>query len=209
MSLFKKAKDGAPVSGKSKGAKTEVIINDPNFHKNLTRLAVVNSEIDELEAESKVLTGIAKERAVAEFADLYKKTGKYPGSFNIVSRVPGSNDAQFMFLPTDRYIKIDAERSEELKKKYGEDIVTEKTVYTMDTELVEKYGDIISKLIENCEQIPDSDKAKLIAATTLFEIKKGTITDLLNSTHKAFGEVGEMVEEIKPVFQLKNIKVNV
>ena len=49
-----------------------------------------------------------------------------------------------MFLPTDMYIKIDEERSEELKKKYGEDIVTEKTVYTMDTELVDNYVDIIS-----------------------------------------------------------------
>ena len=86
---------------------------------------------------------------------------------------------------------------------YGEDIASEKTTYNMNSELVEKYGELLSNAIAKIKEIPDSDKAKLISAITSFEIKKGTISDL----DKFGGTIPEMLEEVKPIYQMKNVKV--
>lgn len=202
--IFDKAKaKGATAAGKTKPEKVEIIINDPSFHLTLSRLAEVNAEIDALTAESAVLSAEVKERGIKEYSILYEQKLKHPGSFNIKAEVPGQKSASMMFIPTDRYIKIDEERSKELKAKYGEDIVEEKITYVMDTKLVERYGDVISKLIENCKSIPDTDKDKLISAIVTFEIKKGTIEDL--KTKYNFVPINEVLEDIKPVFQIKNI----
>jgi hypothetical protein len=73
----------------------------------------------------------------------------------------------------------------------------------MNSELVEKYGELLSNAIAKIKEIPDSDKAKLISAITSFEIKKGTISDL----DKFGGTIPEMLEEVKPIYQMKNVKV--
>lgn len=204
MNLFKAAKEkGATASGAPK--KTEVVINDPKFHLNLTRLVEVNRQIDELSAESAVLNGEVKERSISEFAKLYGETGKYPGSFNIVAegmkKIPS---ASLMFIPTDKYIKIGEERYKELVETYGEEIATENTTYTMDGKLIEKYGELLSDAISKIKGIPDRDKEKLISAVTSYSIKKGTISDL----EKFGATIPEMLEEIKPVYQMKNIKID-
>ena len=202
--LFKVAKEkGATASPAPQ--KTEVEVNDPKFHLSLTRLAEVNKQIDELSAESSVLAAEVKERSISEFAKLYESSGKYPGSFIIrgvgMKKLP---TASLMFIPTDKYIKIGEDRYNELVDTYGEDIATEKTTYNMNSELVEKYGEILSNAIAKIKEIPESDKAKLISAITSFEVKKGTISEL----DKFGGTIPEMLEEVKPIYQLKNIKVD-
>ena len=202
--LFKAAKEkGATASGAPQ--KTEVVVNDPQFHLNLSRLAEVNRQIDELSAESTVLAAEVKERSIREFSDLYLRNGKYPGSFIIrgegVKKMPS---ASLMFIPTDKYIKIGEERFEELKQTYGEDLVEETTTYNMDAKLIEQYGELLSEAISKIKGIPDKDKEKLISATTSYSIKKGTISDL----DQFGGTIPEMLEEIKPVYQMKNVKID-
>jgi hypothetical protein len=202
--LFKKAKEkGATASAKP--SKEEVVVNDPKFHLSLSRLAEVNKQVDELNAEAAVLASEVKERSIKEFTRLYDSTGKYPGSFILRgSGLKGQPTASLMFIPTDKYIKIGEDRFNEMVEKYGEEIATEKTTYTMNTELVEKYGEVISNLIEKCKDIPKDDKEKLIAAVTSYEIKKGTISELPSFP----ATITEMLEEIKPVYQMKNVKVD-
>jgi hypothetical protein len=201
--LFKAAKaKGATASAAP--SKTEVVVNDPTFHANLSRLAEVNSQIDELSAESKVLSDEVKQRSIKEFVSLYESTGKYPGSFNIIGTgMSGQPDASLMFIPTDKYIKITEDRYNELAETYGQELVVEKTTYVMDAELIEQYGDLLSDAISKIKGIPDSAKAKLIKAVVSYEIAKGTIQEL----PKYPATITEMIEEIKPVFQQKNVKV--
>ena len=201
--LFSTAKaKGATASPKP--SKEEVLIKDPKFHTNLARLAEVNRQVDELSAEATILASEVKERSIKEFTQLYESSGKYPGSFNIkATGMKGVPEASLMFIPTDKYIKIGEERYNELMETYGENLVEEKTTYTMDSALVEKYGELLSDAISKIKGIPDEDKAKLIGATVSFSIKKGTISEL--PTFPA--TITEMLEEIKPVYQLKNVKV--
>ena len=116
----------------------------------------------------------------------------------------GQANGSFMFIPTDRYLKIDEERYTELVDQFGEKIAEEVTTYTMDSALVEKYGEIISDLISNCGDIPENDKERLINIACSYTVKKGTIQAL----DKFEGTIPELLEEIKPVYQLKGIKIN-
>lgn len=204
--LFDKAKAKGATAADKKADKVEVVVTDPQFHTTLSRLAEVNAEIDALSAESAVLGAEAKERGKEEYKKLYDANLKHPGSFIIKAVVPTQKSASFMFITADRYIKINEERANELKAKYGEEIVEEKTTYIMDTALVEKYGEVISGLIEKCKGIPDADKEKLISAVTTLEVKKGTIGDL--KTKYPLVPVNEAIDDIKPVFQMKNIKID-
>lgn len=205
--LFKVAKEkntGKP----SKAAKEEVLIVEPAFHLTLTRLAELKIQKDALDAESSILAAQVRERSISEFTKLYEGNGKYPGSFMIratgMKKLPS---ASLMFLPTDKYIKIDEDRYNELSAEFGEEMVTEKTTYIMDTELIEKYGEVISDLITKCKAISDDDKKKLIAAVTSYEVAKGTISELKNEKFATYG-IAHMLEEIKPVYQMKNVKVD-
>lgn len=203
--LFNKAKEAGSDATVKKNDKEIVEINDPMFHLNLSRLAEVNKEIDELAAESAVLGNEIKQRAIKEYGLLYDRTLKHPGSFIIKAVVKDLKPASLMFITADRYIKVDKVRAAELREKYGDEIVEEKTTYMMDTALVEKYGEVISNLIEGCKSIPEADKEKLISAVVSYEVKKGTIGDL--KTRYASKPVEEVIEDVKPVFQMKNIKI--
>lgn len=196
--LFKAAKsESAPKAKKSD--KLEVIVKDKDLEANIKKLAKVNEQLDSLAAEAKELTNEIKPRLQEEFIKQYNKDGKYPGSFNLVA---GSSSV--MVIPTDRYITIDKERKEELVETYGKEIAEEKDTYIMDAEMIEKYGDIISELILKCKKIAEEDKAKLIRVETKYTVKKGTISVLLEKFKKF--SITDLVEDIRPVFQMKNIK---
>ena len=137
-----------------------------------------------------------------EWSNLYSKTGKNPGSV-MLEQVNDSDDtAQFMFIPTDGYIKISADRADELRETYGEEVVEEKTTFGFDSTMIEKYGEILSRLIEESTEIAEKDKEKIITATTAFSVAKGTIDNL-----SKLGDVKEVMEAVKPIVALKNIEV--
>ena len=85
---------------------------------------------------------------------------------------------------------------------YGEDIVEEKTTLSFDNDMIMKYGEILSSLIENSDDIEESDKEKIIKAVTTYSVAKGTI-DKFNQ----YGEVVEMIETVKPVVAIKNVEI--
>jgi len=190
-----------------KAEREEVVINEKIFHQDLTRLVKVNTEISKLSAESKILSSEIKDRARTEFAKLFKSTGKFTGSFDIIGTVTGKKNASLMFLPTDRYIKIDEDRAEELREEFGDEIVTEETVFTMDSKLIEKYGSVISDLIKNCKKIEVNDKPKLISATVTYTVTKGTLQVADKYVTKKM-PLDEVLDNISPVYQMKNLKID-
>lgn len=200
--IFKKAKDSGTPTATKVSNKKEVALNDKELEKNLARLAKVNEEMDSLSAEANDLTGQIKPRLVEEFVKLYNAEQKYPGSFNLTA-----GKSSVMVIPTDKYLTIDKDRSESLQKTYGSEIVEEKDTYIMDNAMIEKYGDVISKLIENCKDIAKEDKDKLIRVETKITVKKGTIQVIFDKFKKFAGKnLPSMIEDIRPVFQMKNVK---
>jgi hypothetical protein len=200
--LFDKAKNNGTKPASKSSSKTEVIVNDKVLEKNLRLLANVNSEIDALTATAADLTGQIKPRIIEEFVKVYNQDKKYPGSFNLKA-----GSSSLMVVPTDKYLTIDKDRAESLQSQYGTEIVEEKDTYIMDNAMIEKYGDIISKLITNCKDIATEDKEKLIRVETKISVRKGTIKEVFEKFPKAANKnLAGLVEDIQPVFQMKNVK---
>ena len=102
----------------------------------------------------------------------------------------------------DKYITINEDRATELQEAYGEDIVEEKTTFAFDNDMIEKYGEVLSRLIEESAEISERDKEKIIKAVTTYSVAKGTIDNFAK-----LGNVSEMIDATKPVVALKNVEV--
>jgi hypothetical protein len=202
MSLFAKAKKNQVEKPKSaKDKKVRLQVTDPNFFAKVEKLEQLNDRMKSDKAQADMISDELKDLAKSEWCDYYTKTGKNPESVVICQEVAGDT-SQFLFIPTDKYITVTEARAEELRETYGEEIVEEETTFSFDSTMIEKYGEVLSMLIENCPDITDADKEKIIKATTKYSVAKGTI-DKLNQ----YGDVTEVMEAVKPVVALKNVEV--
>ncbi len=200
--LFTKAKKAAPAkTTAAKDKKVRLQVTDPNFFSKVEKLEQLNDRMKSDKAQADMISDELKDLAKSEWADYYTKTGKNPESVVICQEVAGDT-SQFLFIPTDKYITVTEARAEELRETYGEEIVEEETTFSFDSTMIEKYGEVLSMLIENCPDITDADKEKIIKATTKYSVAKGTI-DKLNQ----YGDVTEVMEAVKPVVALKNVEV--
>ena len=200
--LFAKAKKAAPAkTTAAKDKKIRLQVTDPTFFSKVEKLEQLNDTLKSAKAQADMISDEIKDMAKSEWVDYYSQTGKNPESVMIVQEVAGDT-AQVMFIPTDKYITVTEARAEELRETYGEEIVEEDTTFAFDSAMIEKYGEVLSMLIENCPDITDADKEKIIKATTKYSVAKGTI-DKLNQ----YGDVTEVMEAVKPVVALKNVEV--
>jgi hypothetical protein len=200
--LFAKAKKAAPAkTTAAKDKKVRLNVTDPTFFSKVEKLEQLNDTLKSAKAQADMISDEIKDLAKSEWVDYYSQTGKNPESVMIVQEVAGDT-AQVMFIPTDKYITVTEARAEELRETYGEEIVEEETTFSFDSAMIEKYGEVLSMLIENCAEISEADREKIIKATTKYSVAKGTI-DKLNQ----YGDVQEVMEAVKPVVALKNVEV--
>jgi hypothetical protein len=200
--LFSKAKKAAPATTKSaKDKKIRLQVTDPNFFSKVEKLEQLNDRMKSDKAVADMISDELKDIAKAEWCEYYQQTGKNPDSVMIVQEVAGDT-SQLMFIAQDKYITVTEARAEELRETYGEEIVEEDTTFAFDSAMIEKYGEVLSQLIENCAEISEADREKIIKATTKYSVAKGTI-DKLNQ----YGDVQEVMEAVKPVVALKNVEV--
>jgi hypothetical protein len=199
--LFSKAKSAAPKTTKAKDQKVRISIEDPTFFEKIQKLESLQDQMKMAKAKSDMISDELRDLGKSEWANLYDKTGKNPGSV-MLEQVQGEDVAQLMFVPSDKYITITEARAEELRDVYGDEIVTEETTFGFDSAMIEKYGEILSRLIEESDEISDRDKEKIITAKTTYSVAKGTVDNL-----SKFGEVGVVMEDVKPVVALKNVEI--
>ena len=205
-SLFKKAKDVAPEKKVDpKKAKPRVTVNEPGFFEKLKRQAYLKQEIKSLEAESDLLDSEIKEVGKEEWSKLYDRQGVNPESIMVEAK-KNNDTAQYMLLMADKYIIINQERADYLVETYGADMVTTTDKFEFDKDMVEKHGETISDLINNCPDIPEADKEKIIKATVTNTVAKGTIDKLKIYADKTGKSVADMVAEVKPVASTKNVE---
>jgi hypothetical protein len=201
--LFAKAKKSAPAkTTKAKDEKVRIKIEDTSFFDKIEKLEVLQDQMKVAKAKADMISDELRDLGKTEWAKLYDQTGKNPGSV-MLEHVNESDDvAQLMFVPSDKYITITPERAEELQETYGEEIVEEETTFSFDSTMIEKYGEILSRLIEESDEIKEGDKEKIIKATTKYSVAKGTIDKFTT-----YGDVNEVMEAVKPVVALKNVEV--
>ena len=201
--LFAKAKKSAPAkTTKAKDEKVRITIEDATFFDKIEKLEVLQDQMKVAKAKADMISDELRDLGKTEWAKLYDQTGKNPGSVMLEHTNEVDDVAQLMFVPTDKYITITPERAEELQETYGAEIVEEETTFSFDSAMIEKYGEILSRLIEESDEIKDADKEKIIKATTKYSVAKGTIDKFAT-----YGDVNEVMDAVKPVVALKNVEI--
>lgn len=201
MNIFDTAKNNQEEKKVKDNGKVRVAPDVEGLFETIEQMEQLQKQMKSAKAKYDMLADEVKDISKDEFVKLFENDGKYPGSFMVEAK-DGEDIAQVMYVPTDRYKKVNKTRAEQLKEKYGDDIVTEDTTFAFNSKLLAKYGEVISKLITESEDIEATDKAKLITATTKYSVAKGTIEKLDN-----YGDVEEMLNEVNPVVQLKGAEV--
>jgi hypothetical protein len=199
--LFSKAKSTAPKTSAKKDEKVRINLNDSDFFNKVSILESIQDRMKSDKAQADMLADEIKDLSKEEWVRLYEKTGKNPGSI-FVESIQDDQTAQVMFVPSDKYITLNPDRAEVLIEKYGQDIVEEKTTFSFDNDMIEKYGEILSNLIMNSRDISEGDKERIIKATSTYSVAKGTIDKM-----KFYGPINEIMDEVKPVIALKNVEV--
>jgi len=200
--LFAKAKKSAPAkTTKAKDEKVRLVVEDPTFFSKVEKLEALNDQMKAAKAKADMISDELRDVAKTEWLNQYERTNKNPESV-MICQSQDDDTAQFMFIPMDKYITITSDRAEELQETFGEEIVEEETTFSFDSAMIEKYGEILSRLIEESDEIKDADKEKIIKATTKYSVAKGTIDKF-----STYGDVNEVMEAVKPVVSLKNVEI--
>jgi len=152
----------------------------------------LKSVIDNATGKLKMIEGKLKDEVKRIFAEQYAKTGKRPDNFKIMDE----SGLKVMGLVIDKYLSCDQSKYEVLKET---ELVEEKTTFSFNPVLLEKYQSVIENLLLNCPDIDAADKELLIEGVTTFNVKKGAIDELKGKSIP----LPQMIEMIQPIIQLK------
>lgn len=200
--LFSKARaKAATTTSKSKDEKVRVEVDNVGLFDMVKEYEQLNDILKSTQAKADMIHGQLKDIGKEQWIKLYSDTRRNPGSF-FVEQKKSDDMGRFMVIPTDKYITVSESRAEELRDLYGDEIVTEETTFEFDSTMIEKYGDVLARLIEECDEIDERDKEKIVKAKVKIGVTKGTIDKM-----DKYGEVEMVVEDVKPVISLKNIEV--
>lgn len=198
-SIFDKAKKNTTPTTAKKDDKVVVNIPGKDFDAKLARFNALKKEMANLEAEMSGLEGDIKGTGAEQFIKLYADSQRNPGSFKLAS----DSGEKIMIIAMDRYLKIDEEKANALRASYGDRIVTETTTFAFEPNLLNKYGEQISELIEKATFMSQEEKDSLIVASTKLEVAKGAIDEAMTLGK---GDVETFLSDIQPVMQAKQTK---
>lgn len=177
-----------PASKKSE----KKIIKAPFLEDRVKRYSELKQKIEAATGELKMVEGDIKVAGKEMFLKEYFAQKSTPENFKIEDRT----GATCLFIVMDKYTAVDETKAEFLSDLDG--LVTENVVYKVNTEMVEKYGEVLSKLILNSDEIAEDDKKLIISGEKTFSVAKGSIDRLLLYENPA-----EVFELINPIVSLK------
>jgi hypothetical protein len=186
--LFAAAKPAAATSASKKG-KEDVFVN--GIADEIARYDALKAIIKNAEAEQGVIGDRLKEVGVDKFLELYELRRRNPDTFNLADE-----DKKIMFIVMDKYKKVEPEKAEMLANYEG--LLETITTYKFNPELLDRTGEIVSRLIIESSELSDDEKANLIIAETKTQIQKGAIDRLLD-----YDNPSQIFTLIEPILALK------
>lgn len=168
------------------------ILSAHDLGNKVSRYSELKQQIEALTGELKMIEGDIKGKGRELFVQEYKRERRTPENFKIQDQTGSS----CLFIVMDKYTSVDDEKAAILKDFDG--LLGENVVYKFNTELVEKYGSVLSELILNCPDIADEDKGNLISGERTYSVNKGSIDRLLQ-----FANPEQVMELINPICALK------
>jgi hypothetical protein len=186
--LFAAAKPATTTAASKKG-KEDVFVS--GIADEIARYDALKAIIKNAEAEQGVIGDRLKEVGVDKFLELYELRRRNPDTFNLADE-----DKKIMFIVMDKYKKVEPEKAEMLENYSG--LLETITTYKFNPELLDRTGEIVSRLIMESSELSDDEKANLIIAETKMQIQKGAIDRLLDYDNPA-----QIFTLIEPILALK------
>jgi hypothetical protein len=183
-----------------KDTKPVAKVKGVEFADKLEKFNKLKEDIKNLTAEQKSIEGDIKSTALDEFVALYKAMKRNPETIKIES----DRGDKVMFMVVKKYTgAVDEDRATELREKYGEEFVEEKSELIMSNALLNKYSDKLEALIMSADFMTDDEKEALFVNKVTYNIKSDAINEAFTAGN---GDVEELISDINPVLMLKETK---
>ena len=121
-----------------------------------------------------------------------------------IRKVESEKGDKVMFIVVKKYTgTVDEDRATELREKYGETFVEEKSEMIMDNALLNKYADKLEALIMGNDFMDESEKENLFVQKVTYTIKSDAINEAFTCGN---GDVEGLISDINPVLMLKETR---
>ena len=199
MALGKKVVAKKETAAK-KDTKPTVTVKGQDFAEKLNKFNSLKEEIKNLTADQKSIEGDIKATALDEYKKMYTQLKRNPESIKVESE----KGDKVMFIVVKKYTgTVDEDRATELREKYGETFVEEKSEMIMDNALLNKYADKLEALIMGNDFMDESEKENLFVQKVTYTIKSDAINEAFTCGN---GDVEGLIADINPVLMLKETR---
>jgi hypothetical protein len=199
MALGKKVV-AAKTTAVKKDTKPVATVLGQDFADKLAKFNALKESIKNDTAEQKSFEGEIKATALGEYVKLYEGMKRNPDSIVIQSE----KGDKVMFMVVKKYTgSVDEDRATELREKYGETFVEEKSEVIFNNDLLTKYSDKLEALIMGADFMTEEEKEELIVNKITYSIKSDAINEAFTC---GSGDVRELIDDISPVLMLKETR---
>lgn len=175
-------------------------VKGEDFAEKLAKFNSVKEEIKNLTAEQKSIEGDIKSTCLEEYVKLYTNMKRNPESIKVESE----KGDKVMFMVVKKYTgAVDEERATELREKYGEDFVEEKSEVVFNNDLLNKYSEKLEALIMSADFLTEEEKEELFVNKVTYNIKSDAINEAFTAGN---GDVDGLISDINPVLMLKETR---
>jgi hypothetical protein len=188
--IFKLAKVTEKTTPKAKEKRQGVAIE--GIESDISRYEELKAIMKNAKAESDLIGGRIKEVGFQKWLELYEQNRTNPNSIDLID-----GDENIMLQVKDSYKKVEPEKRAILQENYP-DLLETTIVYTIDTTLLDKYGEVLTNLINNSKDIEEKDKDKLVKGESTTTIKSGSVDKLLNYPNPE--EVFTLIEPVMALY---------
>jgi hypothetical protein len=171
-----------------------------NFSDKLAEFNALSETLDNMQTEYEQLRADILNDGKYVYHKEFSRTKSNPGSFIMQAET----NEKVMLVPMGKYKTLQEEHYNYLVDKYGTTIANQTDEYTLDSEVIEKYGAQISDAIVN------SDLPAIIKDAFFNGISKKTkwavAKDAMDNAFKlAPSAIGEFIEDVQAIFGIKKI----
>ena len=198
MNLFQRAKRRiVPEETPAKRA-AYTVKTGRDFDGAVSRFMKARDALEEAKADHEFTRNELMDISIDKWAESSKTEGKPCGSMELHTK----DGAKVNIIPTNRFKTMTEEQAMYYKRIGYEWAIEEETTYSFNQRILAKHMEVISRLIETCDEIPEADRERLFTAKTKYFVNKDNI-----KTDPRFSKTS-LIRDLGRVFMLKCPKLS-
>lgn len=175
-------------------------VEGEDFAKKLADWNELKEVIKNKTADLKAVEGDIKSVCLDQYVEFYEKIQRNPETVKIQSE----KGDRVMFVVAKKYAgAVDEDRATELREKYGDAIVEEKSEVVFNNDLLNKYSEKLEALIMSADFMTEAEKEELFVNKVTYNITSDAINE---GCTWAKGDVRGLINDTNPVTMMKETR---